>query len=259
MTLHYQPIVRLDAHDGFAVESLVRWQDPEFGLVMPNEFIDLAETSDAIGALTQWTLDRCLSQCSSWRKKGHDITVASNLSPRLVQDAQFADTVLKCLERHDADPAWLTLEITENAIMSDPERALETAGYINRLGIQLSIDDFGTGYSSFAYLKHLPVHELKIDKSFILDMDKDQEDAFIVNSIITLAHGLGLKVVAEGVETETAFRQLRSIECDLAQGYWISRPYPAETMPDWRRDWQSRQDSLFNETHSMRLGMSGQR
>ncbi len=239
--MHYQPIIRLDGRPKLNVEGLVRWQDPEFGLVMPDEFIELAETSDLIRPLTDWTLNKGLAQCVAWRHSGYDVTVATNISARLMQDAEFPQRLVNSLEKYNADPDWLTVEITEHAFMSDPERAFQTTAQINRLGMQLAIDDFGIGYSSFAYLKNLPVHELKIDKSFILDMSSSQQDEFIVESIITLAHGLGLQVVAEGVETEQTFRQLQDMGCDLAQGYWISRPVAADDVIPWWQKWSSQQ------------------
>ncbi len=254
--MYYQPIIRLDGHPKLGVEGLVRWQDPEFGLVMPDEFIELAETSDLIGSLTDWTLNQSLAQCVGWRHSGHDAVVAVNISARLMQDAGFPEALAKNLDKHGADPDWLTVEITENAFMSDPERARQTTAQINRLGMQLAIDDFGTGYSSFAYLKNLPVHELKIDKSFIFDMSSSQKDEFIVDSIITLAHGLDLQVVAEGVETEETYRQLLDMGCDLAQGYWISRPVAADDVIPWWKKWHGRQLNLPAEA-PVRAHMGG--
>lgn len=242
--MYYQPIVRLDGRPELCVEGLVRWEDPEFGLIMPDEFIELAETSDLIRLLTDRTLEQSLAQCATWRNSGHDTTVAANISARLMQDAEFPETLTNKLNKYGADPEWLTVEITENAFISDPERALEATRRINRLGMQLAIDDFGVGYSSFAYLKNLPVHKLKIDKSFIGDISRQQEDKFIVDSIITLSHGLGLEVVAEGVETEETYRQLQEMGCDLAQGYWLSRPVVADEVLPWWNKWQRRQLNL---------------
>jgi EAL domain-containing protein (putative c-di-GMP-specific phosphodiesterase class I) len=255
--MHYQPIVRLDGRPELCVEGLVRWEDPEFGLVMPDEFIELAETSDLIGLLTDRTLEQSLAQCVTWRNSGHDITIAANISARLMQDAEFPAVVTKKLDDLGADPRWLTIEITENAFFSDPQRALNATRQINRLGIQLAIDDFGVGYSSFAYLKNLPVHQLKIDKSFISDISSNQEDEFIVESIITLCQGLGLQVVAEGVEDEQIYRQLREMGCDLAQGFWMSPPVVAGELVPWWDKWQRRQPGLTADTPlRVRLGGS---
>ncbi len=254
--MHYQPIVRLDGPPYLGVEGLVRWEDPEFGLVMPDEFIELAETSDLIGLLTDWTLNKSLAQCAAWRRSGHNAVIAANISARLMQDAALPEALMKNLDKHGVEPDWLTVEITENAFMSDPARARQTTAQIDRLGIQLAIDDFGKGYSSFAYLKNLPVHKLKIDKSFIYDMAGSRADEFIVDAIITLAHGLGLQIVAEGVETKDTYRRLQDMGCDLVQGYLISRPIPSDHVIPWWKTWQSRQLDISSNA-PMRMQMGG--
>ncbi len=244
LVMYYQPTVRVDGTDVLSVEALMRWEDPEFGLIMPDEFMELAEKSDLIGELTDWTLDRCLAQYVSWNSETREPAIAINVSARIMQDSAFSERLIRFLDKYDVDPRAITLEITENAFMSDPRRALETAAKINQLGVRLAIDDFGIGYSSFAYLKNLPIHKLKIDKSFIIGMDHDTTNDFIVEAIITLAHGLGLEVVAEGVESESVYQHLKRMRCDQAQGFWISRPLRPEYIIAWWRKWQKRQRTL---------------
>lgn len=231
--LHYQPKLDLGSHRVTGVEALVRWRHPERGLVPPDEFIHLAESTGLIRPLTVRVLNEALSQCRAWHDAGIDISVAVNLSPRTLQDRALVEIVQEHLARWDADPRWLELEITESAIMADAERALETLIRLHDMGIGISIDDFGTGYSSLAYLKNLPVDEIKIDKSFILGMARNEDDAFIPQSVIDLGHNLGMQVVAEGVETQRILDRLAAMGCDLAQGYHLSRPLPAEEIERW--------------------------
>jgi EAL domain-containing protein (putative c-di-GMP-specific phosphodiesterase class I) len=211
----------------------VRWRHPERGLVPPDEFIALAETTGLIRPLTIWVLDEALAQCRAWRDAGLEIAVAVNLSPRTLQDRELVELVRTYLKRWQADPSWLELEITESAIMADADRALDTLLRLHDMGVRLSIDDFGTGYSSLAYLKNLPVDEIKIDKSFILSMARNEDDAFIPQSVIDLGHNLGMQVVAEGVETERILERLAAMGCDQAQGYHLSRPLPPDEIERW--------------------------
>jgi EAL domain-containing protein (putative c-di-GMP-specific phosphodiesterase class I) len=215
------------------VEALVRWQHPRHGLMMPDEFIPLAEHTGLIKPLTQYVLHQALRQCRTWHQAGLELSVAVNLSVRSLQDEDFPDEVARLLEEHEVDPSWLELEITESAIVVDPIRALGVLGRLGVMGVGLSLDDFGTGYSSLAYLKRLPVREIKIDKSFIINMALDDNDAVIVRSTIELARNLGLQVVAEGVETQEMWTLLADLGCDLAQGYYLSRPIPAEDITSW--------------------------
>lgn len=231
--LHYQPIADMQSGGIGGVEALVRWQHPRHGLMMPDEFIPLAEHTGLIKPLTLYVLNQALRQCRTWHQAGLELSVAVNLSVRSLQDEAFPDEIARLLHEHQVDPSWLELEITESAIVVDPIRALGVLGRLGVMGVGLSLDDFGTGYSSLAYLKRLPVSEIKIDKSFIINMALDDNDAVIVRSTIELARNLGLQVVAEGVETEEMWGLLSSLGCDLAQGYYLSRPIPAEDLTSW--------------------------
>jgi diguanylate cyclase (GGDEF)-like protein len=235
LVLHFQPKVALDTGCLVGAEALVRWQRSDGSLVQPDLFIPLAEQTGLIRSLSRWVLDRVLRQCSAWREQGLDIAVAVNLSMRDLHDRALPADLEQMLARWDADPAYLLLEITESGLMADPARARDTALRLSATGVRLAIDDFGTGYSSLAHLKRLPVSELKIDRSFVRDMASNDEDATIVRSTIGMAHDLGLSVVAEGVETESTLRLLRTLGCDVAQGYHISRPLPAAEFAAWVR------------------------
>jgi diguanylate cyclase (GGDEF)-like protein/PAS domain S-box-containing protein len=211
-----------------SVEALVRWQHPELGLVMPDQFIPLAEHTDLIRPLTLYVLDTAVAQCRAWHDRGWDVGVAVNITGRDLLDASFPDDVVACLARHDVAPAKLELEITENTIFSDPQRALSVLTRLSNAGVRLAIDDFGAGNSSLGYLSRLPVDVLKIDKSFVLDMADGNSAMSIVRSTIELGHNLGLEVIAEGVETEERRRQLVEIRCDLTQGFLHGRAVPPD-------------------------------
>jgi len=234
--LHYQPMADMRTGRITAVEALVRWNHPENGMMMPDEFIPLAEHTGLIRPLTMAVLSEALHQCRAWRQIGLDISVSVNLSVRNLQDNDFPEAVSEVLTRFDLPPAALELEITESAIVVDPIRAMGVLGRLSTMGVRLSLDDFGTGYSSLAYLKRLPVSEIKIDKSFVINMGVDEDDAVIVQSTIDLARNLGLIVVAEGVESEEAWGRLASFGCDLAQGYYLSRPVPPDVLTEWLTD-----------------------
>jgi diguanylate cyclase (GGDEF)-like protein len=236
LLLHYQPKVNLRTDEIHGVEALVRWQHPERGLVPPDEFIPPAQKTGVIAPLTMFVLDEALRQCRTWSLQGQELCVAVNLSTRNLLDVHLPDTVGELLTRWEVPPRLLELEITESTILADPVRAMQILSRLNEMGIRLAIDDFGTGYSSLAYLKRLPVDELKIDKSFILGMEESENDAVIVRSTIDLGRNLGLRVVAEGVETAKAWRQLGQLGCDIAQGYYLSRPAPAEQLTEWLRE-----------------------
>ena len=233
--LHYQPKLDLTTGEINGVEALVRWQHPVRGLLPPDQFVPLAEHTGVIGPLTLWVLDRALSQCSAWLQDGRELSMAVNLSVQSLLDPGFAGDVGGLLERHEVPPRLLELEITESSVMSDPARSIILLGALRDMGIRLSIDDFGTGYSSLAYLKRLPVQEIKIDKGFVIGMDGNADDAVIVRSTIDLGHNLGLAVAAEGVETERSLSGLRALGCDSAQGYLISRAVPVDELDDWLR------------------------
>jgi diguanylate cyclase (GGDEF)-like protein len=230
ITLHYQPKMDLALGRLHGVEALIRWHHPERGLVMPGEFIPLAENTALIQRLTQHTLQLAISQARAWLDAGTPTPVAVNLSTRALLDDTFPHDVLDLLNKHALPAALLHLEITESSIMADPDKALHTLNTLHQAGIRLSIDDFGTGYSSMAYLKQLPVDEIKIDRSFVTHMTTDPDDATLVRSAIDLGHNLGLAVVAEGVENQTTLDHLRELGCDLAQGYHLGRPAPADQL-----------------------------
>jgi EAL domain-containing protein (putative c-di-GMP-specific phosphodiesterase class I) len=242
--LDYQPKANLHSGQVEGVEALVRWRHPERGLIPPDDFIPLAEQTGIIKPLTAWVLDTALRQCREWRRDGLDLTVAVNLSVRNLLDAHLPETVGDLLRQHELPPTALELEITESTIIADQVRAQDVVTRLSRMGISLSIDDFGTGYSSLAYLKDLPVSELKIDRKFVGSMTEDGDDAFIVRSTIDLARNLGLQVVAEGVETEEVWDQLALLGCDVAQGYYLARPLPADELTTWL--WARRNASVLH-------------
>jgi diguanylate cyclase (GGDEF)-like protein len=233
LLLHYQP--KIDAHSGqvLGVEALVRWQHPTHGLVPPAEFIPLAERTGLIGPLTHYVMDAALHQCRDWRQAGHELPVAVNVSARRLLDLAFPDEVAELLARWEVPARLLVVEITESAIMADPAHAMQILGRLNQMGVGLSIDDFGTGYSSMAYLKSLPVHELKVDRSFVSQMTSNSSDAVIVRSTVDLGRNLGLRVVAEGVEDQTTLEALDALGCDAVQGYHVSRPVTSDDLIDW--------------------------
>jgi diguanylate cyclase (GGDEF)-like protein len=235
LQLHYQPKVTLDSGATVGVEALLRWPHEAYGLVPPDEFIPIAEHTGLIRPLTLYVLEHALRQARTWHDLGFDLDMSINVSVRNLVDPDLAAAIRTALERHGVRPSCLTLEITESSIMSDPDTALSTLVDLARLGVGVSVDDFGTGYSSLTYLKRLPVTELKIDKSFVHAMDTDSADSAIVRSIIDLGTNLGLSVTAEGVETLEVWDELVGLGCTLAQGYYISRPVPADAMTDWLR------------------------
>jgi len=222
----------------------VRWAHAQRGVVRPDQFIPLAEHTGLIGPLTLWILEEAVRQCQVWAQRDQQLGVAVNLSTRNLQDLQLPDALAALLDRYAVPPALLTLEITESALMADPVRAEAVVLRLVALGVRLSIDDFGTGYSSLAYLKQLPVDEVKIDQSFVRGMGVTSlKDEAIVRSVIDLGHNLGLQVVAEGVEGAAVWDRLRAARCDVAQGYYLSRPLPAAELERWLATgpWRRRQ------------------
>ncbi len=236
LLLHYQPKVELAGDCVRAVEALVRWRHPEHGLIPPDRFIPLAEQTGLIAPLTLWVLDTALRQSRRWRDVGLRLDVAVNLSMWNLHDPGLVDALTRMLSSYAVAPASVRLELTESTVMEDAERSRDVLTRLAALGVRISIDDFGTGYSSLAYLKRLPVDELKIDKSFVKGMADDENDRAIVASTINLAHSLGLRVVAEGVEDKPAWDTLARMGCDVAQGYYLSRPLPAPELEQWLRD-----------------------
>lgn len=240
LSLHVQPKVHLDRSCADHVEVLARWEHRTHGSVPPTEFIPLAEQTGLIKSLTIWVVNAALGWARRWLDEGLDIEVAVNVSAATLHDPDLVGSIERALLAHDVPGRCLILEITESALMSDAERSLGTVQALHDLGVHVSVDDFGTGYSSLAYLQRLPVDEIKIDRSFVLAMqDSDAGSNVIVRSVIDLGHNLGLQVVAEGVETEEVFKRLRSMGCDLAQGYLLSPPFPAEEFVGWWRRWQA--------------------
>jgi diguanylate cyclase (GGDEF)-like protein len=233
LVLWYQP--KIDAQSGKVegVEVLVRWIHHKHGMIFPDEFISLAERTGMIKNLTLWVLEHALRETVSWRQQGLELNVAVNLSTRNLLDPEFPNVVADLLKNYDYPPTSLKLEITETSIMADPEFALQIVQRIADMGVSISIDDFGTGYSSLAYIKRLPVSELKIDKAFVMDMLKDENDAAIVHATIELAHNLGLSVVAEGVEDQATMDNLQQQGCDTLQGYFFSKPLPEGEFREW--------------------------
>jgi diguanylate cyclase (GGDEF)-like protein len=231
--LHHQP--KVDARTGqvLGFEALVRWQHPQHGVLMPDEFLPVVENTGLIGPLTFEVLDMALAAVADWRRAGHDLSVAVNLSVRHLTDLSLPAHIADRLRAHGVPPEALVLEVTETLIMTDPGRAVGVLALLRELGIGLAVDDFGTGYSSLAYLRRLQVDELKIDKSFVLQLAASEDDAVIVRSTIELGHNLGLRLVAEGVEDQASLDLLCGWGCDVVQGYFISRPMPGDAVLPW--------------------------
>ena len=235
LILHYQPVVDLKTGQVVGVEALVRWQHPSRGLLDPDTFIPAAEKTGLIAALTTWVLANALRQQHRWHRAGIDLNVSVNLSVRNLQQSDIVVEIRDMLLSSGVEPECLTLEITESAIMVDPERAKTVLTELHELGIQFAIDDFGVGHSSLAYLKHLPVDKLKVDKSFVMD-SKNPASAAIVRATIDLAHNLGLTVTAEGVEDEVALGALTLLGCDHVQGYFLCKPKAVDKLSLWLRE-----------------------
>jgi len=231
--LHYQPKVDLASGRTLHVEALVRWNHPRQGQISPVSFISLAEQSGNIGLITRWVLNRAISQVGEWKNDALSLVVAVNLSALDLLDSDLPSFIDAKLRENGVSSSHLLLEITESAVMRDPNYAMRILRELKALGIRLAIDDFGTGYSSLAHLKRLPVDELKIDKSFVMHMDSNSEDAVIVRSTIELGHNMGLKVIAEGVENVEAWEILKTFGCDMAQGYFMSPPLTADAFRKW--------------------------
>jgi diguanylate cyclase (GGDEF)-like protein len=233
LELHYQPKADLTTGQVVGVEALVRWLHPERGMVPPDEFVPLAEQTGLMRDLTDFVVDAAVRQVAAWRETGIVLPVAVNVSVRDLHDARFTERLRASCERWLVDPAALQLEITEGVLLRDPERTTEVLHELAAMGIALSLDDFGTGYSSLAHLKRLPVSEIKIDRSFVQRMDAGADDAAIVRSIIELGDALGLRVVAEGVETAQSWAHLSALGCAAAQGYFLAAPMAPEQATAW--------------------------
>jgi diguanylate cyclase (GGDEF)-like protein len=233
LVLYYQPKLNMLDGSPSGAEALVRWQHPEKGLITPDLFIPMIEDTNLIHSFTAWVLNEAMRQVAQWHTQGLELPVSINISARSLMNPDIVERIRDGIERWGISPARLILEITETGLMWDPVMAKRHLGQIHDLGVELSIDDFGTGYSSLAYLKDLPVDELKIDRAFIHHMLDNPKDANIVQATIQLAHSLGLFVVAEGIENETMWEKLANFGCDKAQGYYMARPMPSGDIPDW--------------------------
>ena len=233
LVLYYQPQLTLSTGSVMAVEALIRWQHPQRGLVPPDEFIPLVQETGLIKPLTHYVLDRALRQCRSWTELGRPMRVAVNLAMRNLIDADLPSDVADLLELNGVSADHLVLEITESAVISDPLRTEAVLARLAKMGVRLSVDDFGTGYSSLTYLTRLPIDEIKIDRSFVTNMNSSPDKEVIVRSTIDLARNLGKQVVAEGVETAIVLQRLEELGCHQVQGYYVSKPLPAENLDTW--------------------------
>ncbi|WP_203783881.1 putative bifunctional diguanylate cyclase/phosphodiesterase [Paractinoplanes rishiriensis] len=233
LVLYYQPKIDMATGQPSGMEALLRWQHPQLGLLAPDRFIPMAEETGLIDLITTEVLDMALRQVREWYDAGRALRVSVNVAARSLFDVTFPEQVVAALERYDVPPELLTLEITETALIADPERANLVLERLRAHGVDISIDDFGTGYSSIAHLRAMPPHELKIDRSFVMRMCTDARDETIVRAVVELAKGLNLRVVAEGVEDAGAFEALSALGCDEAQGYHISRPLPPAELAAW--------------------------
>jgi EAL domain-containing protein (putative c-di-GMP-specific phosphodiesterase class I) len=231
--MFYQPKVRLVDGRVAGAEALIRWEHPTLGLVPPDEFIPLVEKTVLLRPLTQYVAESVLKQWREWANMGIRIPVAINVSPRSLLDQDFPDQIQALLREHDVPPAFLRIELTEGFLMGDSGRSIAVLDALSNVGVGLSIDDFGTGYSSLSYLKRLPIEEIKIDRSFVMQMHVDANDFMIVRATVDLGRNLGLRVVAEGVEDLATFDRLADFGCDEAQGYYISRPISAVEFTRW--------------------------
>lgn len=236
--LHFQPKISLPEGSASGAEALVRWNHPELGFLAPDEFIPAAEQAGTIVHLTRYVLKRALQFCHEWREQGFELEVSVNLSARDLQDEYLPYYILQILKEQDIKAQQLTLEITENSVMQDINHAVNVLECLRDIGVRISIDDFGTGHSSLAQLRNIPLHELKIDRSFVTDMLKDSQTEAIVRTTIELAHSMELEVCAEGVEDEDTLRHLSKYGCEQAQGYYMSKPVSSDALIEWLRNYQ---------------------
>jgi EAL domain-containing protein (putative c-di-GMP-specific phosphodiesterase class I) len=233
LRLYFQPKIELRTGRVSGAEVLLRWQHPTRGLLMPIDFIPFAEQTGFIRWLTRWILDHAMAQAAEWHRADMALNLAVNISSEDISDPRFDSRVASLLSRHQLPPPLLTLELTETGFIEDPRRAVLMLDALAALGVCLSIDDFGTGYSSLSHLARMPVDEMKIDRSFVQSLESDSEFATVVRSAIDMGHGLGLKVVAEGIETSSAANRLRDFGCDIAQGYFYAKPMPRDAFAAW--------------------------
>jgi EAL domain-containing protein (putative c-di-GMP-specific phosphodiesterase class I) len=228
MRVHYQPIVNLETGRLSGFEALVRWEHPERGLVGPDQFIPLAEETGLVVPIGGWVMEEACRQAAAWHRQGAPVSISVNLSPRQLAEPTLPATIRDVLERTGVNPDKVWLEITETALMRDAESAASSLHALNRLGVHLAVDDFGTGYSSMTYLKRFPVDSLKVDRSFVDGLGRENEATAICTAIVSLAHALGMRAVAEGVETREQLASLRTLGCEFAQGFLFGTAAPAE-------------------------------
>lgn len=238
LQLYLQPKISLSDTVVCGAEALLRWEHPELGQVPPHEFIPLAESAGNISIVTEWVIEKTLQQLAVWNKIGIDLPIAINLSRRDLLNQKLPEQLRAKLDQYKVQASAIVLEITEEAVVQDIDSAITVLEQLRSMGISISMDDFGTGYSSLSHLQKLPVDELKIDRSFIINLPDERQNAAIVRSIIELAHNLALEVVAEGVETTAALRWLREEGCERAQGYYLSKPMPAQDFEEWLGRWE---------------------
>jgi len=244
LELYYQPKMDMKSQQVLGVEALLRWNHPEHGFIPPEQIVELAEHTGTISELTYWVIDRALEQIIAWQEKGINLDVSVNVSAHNLRDEGFVGKISGIIHRHKFPCDQLTLEITENAMMENPTRAIDILKELDEMGVRLAVDDYGTGFSSLSYLSKLPVDELKIDKSFVFDMDTDRNNETIVRSTVELAHNLNMSVVAEGIESELVWNILRSFGCDHGQGYFMSKPLPVVELEAWFKTGQSMSRTL---------------
>jgi len=237
LQLYYQPKINLRSGALCGTEVLLRWQHPESGMIMPNDFIAIAEQTGLIHEVTDWVLDKALEACAAWQSEGLTSGVSVNLSVLDLHNQRIMDSISRKLAKWGVSPESLILEITESAIMSDPVQVAANLAELDKMGVSLSIDDFGTGHSSFSYLKNLPVDEIKVDKSFIKELCKDEKDEAIVRAIVVLGHNMQISTVAEGVEDGQTLKSLADLGCDIAQGYFIAKPVPFTAYLVWMKEY----------------------
>ncbi len=237
LQVYYQPKVRLADEKVVGAEALVRWIHAEHGFMSPEVFVAIAERTGLIGPLTRLVARKAMAQCKAWNDDGHDLSVAINVSAVSLLDTATPDLINEWIDEAGILPERVTIEITETTVM-EPARSIAAIERLAALGVKLSIDDFGTGYSSLSYLQKLPVHEVKVDRSFVMTMGANESDAAIVKSIIELAHNLNLRVCAEGIEDRISWDLLARQGCDIAQGYYMSRPIPADAFSEWLAAWE---------------------
>jgi diguanylate cyclase (GGDEF)-like protein len=236
--LNYQPKLSLSTPAYLGAEALIRWQHPRLGFIGPDEFIPIAENSGNIVALTQWVIDKAIAQIAEWREQGTTVVVSVNISAMDLLENTLPPYVEQKLRQYNVEPSLLCIELTESSAMQDAQHSMAMLQKLQMMGIRISVDDFGTGYSSLAQLKKLNVDELKIDKSFVLKLDQNEDDLVIVRSTIELGHNLGLEVVAEGVENVESQHILKKLGCDMIQGYLLAKPLPPDKFLQWAREHQ---------------------